>query len=136
MIDLTHRLSDPSVRSLLADSIGFPTEARIQEVCDRYATQGNWRLLGDERDGVLVGCVGVELLDGASGQMRHICVQPEERRKGIGRAMLDHVRRHFQLESVTAETDSDALEFWRRCGFSVESLGEQWPSVERFRCTL
>ena len=135
MIDLTDRLDDLSVRDLLAGSIGFPTEARIQEVCDRYATQGNWRLMGVELNGALTGCVGVELLDGGSGQVRHISVQPEEQRKGIGRAMLDHIRDHFQLENVTAVTDSDAVGFWLRCGFNVESLGEQYPGVERFNCT-
>ena len=30
----------------------------------------------------------------------------------------------------------DAVEFYRKLGFSIESLGEKYPGVERFRCTL
>lgn len=39
------------------------------------------------------------------------------------------------LHHLDAETDADAVDFYRRCGFAVESLGERYPGVERFRCT-
>ena len=136
MIELADRLDHPSVRTLLAYSIGFPTAAKIQDVCDHYAAKGNWSLLGHEQDGTPIGCVGVEVLGVGRGQVRHIAVRPEARGKGIGRAMLDHIRENFQLQSVTAVTDSDTVEFWRHCGFSVKSLGEQYFGVERFMCTL
>lgn len=38
--------------------------------------------------------------------------------------------------SLVAETDADAVEFYRRCGFAVERIGEQYVGVDRFRCTL
>ena len=34
----------------------------------------------------------------------------------------------------TAETDKDAVDFYRKLGFSVTSLGEKYPGVERFHC--
>lgn len=50
--------------------------------------------------------------------------------------MIDHL---IQLENVTkiiAETDMDAVGFYRRYGFSIEALGEKYPGVERYKCTL
>jgi ribosomal protein S18 acetylase RimI-like enzyme len=41
-----------------------------------------------------------------------------------------------RLGTLEAETDSEALAFYRRIGFRVESLGEKYPGVERFRCVL
>ncbi|NYE04281.1 ribosomal protein S18 acetylase RimI-like enzyme [Bacillus niacini] len=36
--------------------------------------------------------------------------------------------------SVHAETDSDAVEFYRKYGFKITSLGEKYPGVERLLC--
>jgi hypothetical protein len=35
-----------------------------------------------------------------------------------------------------AETDADAVDFYRAIGFAVENLGERYPGVERRRCRL
>lgn len=37
-------------------------------------------------------------------------------------------------ERVIAETDEEAVNFYRSIGFEVYSLGEKYPGVERFRC--
>ena len=42
----------------------------------------------------------------------------------------------LMLKYLVAETDADAIGFYQCCGFAVESLGELYPGVERFRCTL
>ena len=35
---------------------------------------------------------------------------------------------------IEAETDADAVGFYEQVGFTVTSLGESYPGVERFRC--
>ena len=50
--------------------------------------------------------------------------------------MIKRVCSEFSLTRVTAETDKDAVGFYRSCGFEVESLGELYPGIERFRCKL
>jgi hypothetical protein len=37
------------------------------------------------------------------------------------------------LKNVEAETDREADGFYRACGFTVHSLGEKYPGVERFQ---
>jgi hypothetical protein len=37
---------------------------------------------------------------------------------------------------VYAETDEEAADFYRNIGFTVESLGEKYPGIERFKCTF
>jgi hypothetical protein len=50
--------------------------------------------------------------------------------------MIDLLIRGRAFHRLEAETDSDAVGFYRSCGFTVLSLGEVYPGVERFRCTL
>jgi len=58
------------------------------------------------------------------------------RKQGIGRKTIEPVRQSFGARSLIAETDREAVGFYERCGFTIESMGECYPGVERFRCTL
>lgn len=134
LIDLTPRLADPEVRALLALAIGGPTPARIERVCGRYRTDPNSTLLGLARDGATLAVVGVRRDGPAELTITHIAVAPDAQRTGLGRSALDALRRGWRPRRIAAETDADAVGFYRRCGFAVEALGEAYPGVERFRC--
>lgn len=44
---------------------------------------------------------------------------------------------HEGFHLIEAETDADAVEFYRRCGFTTEGLVDRrFPGTPRFRCTL
>jgi GNAT superfamily N-acetyltransferase len=134
LVDLVPRLSDPGILALLSYSIGFPTPEKLQAVAVRYRTDAAWRLLGVEEGGTVVGCIGIEHDTGAAAVIRHIAVTPLHRGRGIGRLMIETVGDQFLLRRLCAETDADAVAFYRRCGFEVISLGEKYPGTERFRC--
>lgn len=135
MLDLTPRLADPVVRGLLALAIGSPNGAKVDEVCKRYLQEPERVLLGYEVGRVLPGCVGIEVVAEADVRIQHISVTPARQRRGIGRGMLMEVRSLYPSAQLVAETDGDAVGFYRRCGFEVESLGELYKGVERFLCT-
>lgn len=50
--------------------------------------------------------------------------------------MIKEVLRMHQLMYLEAETDDEAVEFYKKIGFQVKSLGEKYPGVERFYCYL
>jgi ribosomal protein S18 acetylase RimI-like enzyme len=134
LVELAARLDDPNVISLLAFSVGSPTPEQLRTVTARYREQAQWRLLGIEQSGILAGCIGLELTMGTCAVIHNIAVAIEFRGRGFGRAMIEAVAKQFQLGELVAETDVDAVEFYRRCGFEITSLGERYPGVERFRC--
>jgi ribosomal protein S18 acetylase RimI-like enzyme len=110
------------------------------------AVGGSQRRLAAERlvdDSVLVtalrsglavaaGCVA---LDGRAGRLTAIAVAAAWRGRGLGRAVVEAAFAELALDSLHAETDADAVGFYRSCGFSVVSLGEKYPGVERFAVT-
>jgi ribosomal protein S18 acetylase RimI-like enzyme len=136
LVDLAPRLDDPELAALLSHSVGFPTPEKLQVIANCYRTEATWRLLGIEEDGAVVGCIGImlETEDRDCAVIRHIAVAPQCRGRGIGRLMIEAVCADFRLRQLMAETDAEAVEFYRRCGFEVASLGERYPGVERFRC--
>ncbi|MHB9057548.1 MAG: GNAT family N-acetyltransferase [Bacillota bacterium] len=75
------------------------------------------------------------LLAGAV-EIRHLAVAPGRRGRGLGREMVFALPTVCTCLDVVAETDHDAVGFYRRIGFSLESLGELYPGTERFRCRL
>ncbi|MNY68257.1 hypothetical protein D3C86_2059900 [compost metagenome] len=54
---------------------------------------------------------------------------------GFGRGMLLEIIEDMQPTRITAETDEEAVQFYRNVGFVISSLGEKYPGVERFQST-
>ena len=134
MIDLKLRLNEPALLELVSLSIGNPTPERLEQICQRYRQHSRWKIMGYESDGRVIGCIGIEISEPTQGVVRCISVLPSERNKGIGRSMLNEIVELTGLTSLIAETDREAVDFYQKCGFQVESLGEIYPHVERFRC--
>ncbi|WP_337993591.1 GNAT family N-acetyltransferase [Lysinibacillus sp. CNPSo 3705] len=64
--------------------------------------------------------------------MKHIAVLADQRGKGIGSKMIHFIASKYP--SIVAETDYEAVDFYRCYGFFITSLGEKYPGVERFLC--
>lgn len=136
MIELKPRLDDSSVRELLSLCIAFPTSSKIESLCGQYRTDDARHLLGIEKNGDVIACIGFRLEALHHAVINCIAVDPSYRHQGIGEALIQAVFTQFQLQSLVAETDADAVGFYRQCGFEITSLGEMYPGVERFHCVL
>jgi len=136
MINLKPQLDDPSVRELLSFCVGFPTPERLETICRQYLTDDTRHLLGIEGDGQVIACIGFRLEPLHQAVINCIAVAPSHRHQGIGEALIRAVSTQFQLQSLAAETDVEAVGFYRHCGFQIMNLGEIYPGTERFRCVL
>lgn len=134
MIDLKPRLNEPAIRALISFSIGNPTPEKLDQICQRYRRDPYWKIMGFEQNGVVLGCIGMEVVDNSQCFIRCLSVMPCARRQGIGRSMLMYMAQITGVTHLTAETDNEAMGFYSKCGFQVESLGELYPGVERFEC--
>lgn len=48
--------------------------------------------------------------------------------------MVNEFIKTKKIVRIKAETDKDAVGFYKKNGFSITSLGEKYPGVERFEC--
>ena len=100
----------------------------------RYDNRYN-KIIGARLGGKLVGLVGVHQADDQI-EIMHLSGVREMQCKGIGKRLINHLRSMHPMRVLVAETDKDAVGFYRKCGFECESIGEKYPGTERFQCKL
>ncbi|WP_211747604.1 GNAT family N-acetyltransferase [Paenibacillus sp. Marseille-Q4541] len=133
-ISLKDRLQDPVVQELI-EYATLPEPEHIESALKEYREQDALQLFGFEDEEQLVALIGFEK-QGKEVQIKHLAVLPENRQKGYGRGIISEMISSVKPDVVTAETDEEAVDFYRNIGFIVYSLGEKYPGVERFHCVF
>ncbi|MBB6672800.1 GNAT family N-acetyltransferase [Cohnella nanjingensis] len=133
LIEIKDRLDKPQVYELIEMSV-FPDPDRIVQVLQEYREDPSLEIRGYYEDDALIGIIGSRLDDEGALEIRHIAVAPDERGKGYGRGMILELLAAKDPREIVAETDDEAVNFYRSIGFTIESLGEKYPGVERYRC--
>ena len=134
LVEVTQRLDEQALRALLALSVGFPTPEKLGALAARYAADPAWSAYARLQSGRPVGVIGLQRLDQRSIAIQHLAVAADVQRQGIGRDLLQYVRRLHGASELHVQTDAEAAGFYQRCGFAVVPLGELYPGVERFHC--
>jgi ribosomal protein S18 acetylase RimI-like enzyme len=145
LVDLRPRLDESDVRAVLGVLAWRGDDGEVDRLAERYRRAGT-RLLGlvsarswevqGVPPGTPIGCIGIEPRSGDEAEIRSLAVLPRWRRQGLARALVFGACAQLGLHAVEAETDADAVDVYRALGFAVESIGERYPGVERFRCRL
>ncbi|NBD25341.1 GNAT family N-acetyltransferase [Paenibacillus glycinis] len=134
LVNIASRLDEDEIQELLSWSV-FPDPERLQRAVDLYKGETAHRLLGYESEGDIIGLIGYHWAGEGKIEIDHIAVTPEERYKGYGRGLILELLTLENPSLLVAETDEDAVDFYRSSRFTVESLGEKYPGTERFLCT-
>lgn len=122
------------VNRLLSYAVGSSTHEKLSRILNEVYSQSNTKLyVFSDNDELVLGIVGFKR-ERDSAEILHIAVDEKKRNCGIGRKILDELLALENLVELIAETDHDAVEFYRRYGFTIQSLGEKYPGVERFHC--
>ena len=135
-VEVTSQIDEPRFRDLLSLAVGYPTPEKLALVATAYRTLSGLRLFAFVDGQAVLGIIGLEVSGDARARVRHIAVPQGLRRQGIGRRLVTEASAATGSTTVVAETHPDAVGFYRACGFSVESLGERYPGIERFSCSF
>ena len=75
--------------------------------------------------------------DGSPAVIEYLATAPRHQHEGLASLLIDEVRRRHPKAAVIAETDDDAIGFYRTLGFADEPATDpRWPDTPRYRCTL
>jgi len=118
----------PEVKTLLSYAT---SEKKVDREYPLYIENTERVLYGYTIEQDLVGCIGIVKGEANRCEIKHIAVSPVFRGKGIGREMIRYVEEHHAFSSIYAETDQEAVLFYKNLGFHITSLGENYPGVER-----
>ncbi|MDI3091568.1 GNAT family N-acetyltransferase [Priestia megaterium] len=133
MKEITSTAVHPTIKKLLSY---VTLEEKVNEEYKKYTCLPSRKLYSIEVNGETVSCMGVEFLNSKEVSIKHIAVLPRERGKGIGSSMISFFCETYDIHSIFAETDKEAVNFYSKFGFQITSLGEKYPGVKRFCVNL
>lgn len=133
MINLKEYKNRQEIISLLADCI-YSDEERVKREYEQYNSDQTRTLFGRIKNNELVAIIGVIWLSEYAVELKHISVKSSNRRQGLGKEMINEFIEEKHIKRLEAETDKNAVSFYKKIGFNITSLGEKYPGVERFKC--
>jgi len=138
-VDLLPQLESPGVQSLLEEAAEHGATGGGDNAAAQYRLPGSW-LLGVVTQGSFgetglpvgtpIACVGLESNGEHEAAVRALAVHHGWRGQGIGASLIYGACQQLGLHALEAETEGDAVEFFRAIGFDVESR------AGRSRCRL
>jgi len=132
--NIKDKLSDPAVLHLLAASAYDNSLENANKKAEEYRSQHNLSIYGWVENGEVLGMCGFKIYHTSHVEVLAIAVAENIRKRGTGRAMINALQNEFLLP-ITAETDDDAVGFYRKVGFATVGAPEK-KGVPRWACTL
>jgi len=120
------------ISELLAPSVYNPTKERLLNRAKKYFEDKNIYIYAFKQNDFYRGIV-VFKIENNSAQILDIAIKPEYQRKGIGTKILDFIVSEFKIDKIIAETDDDAISFYRKYGFSVSEMETEYDT-KRYEC--
>lgn len=131
VVVLNGRQDEAAVLRVLKRSHG--SKQALDEVRSHYGS-GEWTFIGLVEGDEIFACAGAERLDANTIGIRSIAVEPGSRHLGLGRTLLDALGERFETHRMVAETDDEAVGFYRHCGFTIEDAPSKFGRP-RYWCT-
>lgn len=90
------------------------------------------------KENKVVGIIMIRLFCDQSAEIKGIAVSPKHRNCGVGKLLITAVKKSEGLKTLVAQTDEDAVGFYRNCGFQVETEMKEYPNgiILRYNCIL
>lgn len=132
LVDVIDKLDDEKIVELINYAV-FLDDEELEDVLYEYKTNEHLELYAFEDDGLVVGIVGFELNYGIL-EIKHMAVHPLYRGVGFGRGIILELIVLKNPSAIVAETDEEAVEYYRSVGFSIHSLDHIYSGIDRFKC--
>lgn len=134
--EIKDHLHDRSVLAVLSHSQYKPTSRKMKQLADRYEADADISAFACYDNGIARGVIVLKRLAPGEFEIMSIAVDPDDRNRGIASKLIAHASGLLGCRVLKAETDDDAIGFYRSYGFATESLGEKYPGTIRYLCTL
>ncbi len=104
---------------------------------EEYFSDPSVKIFVCENEGEKAGILVLKE-DGSEAEILGIAVRKDQREKGLGKGMIYQVMEAEGLKKISAQTDDDAIGFYRNSGFETERVVIEYPdgSAVRYNCVL
>lgn len=132
-----------SIKNIINDNCEFldmlkyshynPTNDKINKISRKYNEDKNIYCFGSFDDNKMIGFIVVEYIDKFKYEIIDIALSPEYRKLGIGSKMVDYVIEKFSIKTLYAESDDDAVDFYKKYGFAINFI-DKFEETNRYKC--
>lgn len=131
--DIKNQLDNPSILQIMAYSEYEESLERATKRARAHRENAAQYVYGWIENSVVLGVCAFQL-QSDKVTINGIAVAEHSRKRGIGGAMISALRKKYKME-IEAETDDDAVGFYRKRGFIVSELPRVYDNC-RWSCTL
>ena len=120
------------------DCMYMPTSDKFERRMRAYLADETARIYACLSGDIVVGMAVCVCAKNSVLEIVGIAVERAHRCKGIGLYMISNIKNKYIDCTLYAETDDDAVGFYRKCGFTVSEYTQEYDgqSVRRYKCTL
>lgn len=118
IIDIKSSICENRIYELLAPSVFNPTEERLLNRAKKYQEDKSTNIYAYKHNGEYKGIVIFKIINN-SATILDIAVKSKHQGQGIGSKLIDFIFNSFNVDNVTAETDDDAIGFYKKYGFTI-----------------
>ena len=126
-------LVDDDLLEIIAYAVYHPTREQVQKIISDYIGKEGKKALVFRNEGLNIGCIAYSIIKGEI-EIDYIGVKIDNRGIGIAKKLVDEMIRREEPKRIYLETDLDAVDFYRRIGFNIKSIGNKYEDTERFLC--
>ena len=116
----------------------MPTEEKFNIKVEQYLKDNSVKIFACFEQDKILGVMVVSFIEQKKTEIIGIAVDASVRRKGVASYMINQVVNNYGLLSIYAETDSDAVGFYRNNDFKIVESSETYgnETVVRYKCEL
>lgn len=125
------------MRGLVWLAAELPDEAITAIITDELPGLTTLGLFGEQEPQELIGFVSFDA-SREPVEIEYIAVGAAAQHGGHGSRLIEAVRDHVGGATLYAQTDDDAVDFYRKRGFTITSAAPdpRWPERQRYDCAL
>ena len=136
IIDIKTIFNTPQILDVFSTCMYMPTEAKLNERAAVYMNDDKCFIFGYRTTDGIISVAVFHLASNDVAELQGIATADEYRNTGAGRSLITHAMKSLALSDIYAETDDDAVGFYKNCGFEIEDLGFKYENHRRYKCTL
>ena len=111
-----------------------PTTEKLNKIIEKYTEDKSIYCFGSFVYSKMIGFIVVKHVDNSRYEIIDIAITPEYRKLGIASKLIDYVIENFNIQILYAETDDDAVDFYKKYGFAT-NLINKIEETNRYECT-
>ena len=138
LIELTHKSDVCKTYEIYKHCMYMPNEEKFKKKIDTFLIDNSIKIFACFNQSEIVGVIVVSFLEQRNIEIMGIAVKLSARGKGVGSYMINQIVTNYGLASVYAETDNDAVGFYRNNGFSITEFSKIYDGETfiRYKCEL